>query len=155
MLNIVYSHYKLSDEVKTRIGAHQNELKRKRLTKAGRERKDRIVQKVIVDEKKTGLYMSIYSLALQVIRTYLKIFQQAKPGIFRIHTEQVDVFTEFLTNVIKPEVLSKRNSIKKLKTIDFSSTEYHLPNNLLYVGSIARKIIKNSRKDDERPCASF
>ena len=108
-----------------------------------------------MDEKKTGLYMSIYSLALQVIRTYLKIFQQAKPGIFRIHTEQVAVFTEFLTNVIKPEVLSKRNSIKKLKTIDFSSTEYHLPNNLLYVGSIVRKIIKNSRKDDERPCASF
>ena len=86
------------------------------------------------------------------MRKYVKIFQQTEPSIFRIHTEQVDVFTEFLTNFIKPEVLSELNSIRKLKTIDFSSTENHLPNNLLAVGSIARKIVKNSRKDDETVC---
>ena len=146
MLNTIYSQHKLSDEVKTRIGAHQNELKRKKLPKAGKERKDRIVQKAIVDEKKTPLYMSIYSSALQVMRKYVKIFQQAEPAVFRIHTEQVDVFTEFLTNFIKPEVLSKRNSIWKLKTIDFSSTENRLPNSLLSVGSIARKIVKKFKE---------
>ena len=53
MLNTIYSHHKLSDEVKTHIGAHQNELKGKKLTKAREEKKDRIVQKVILDEKKT------------------------------------------------------------------------------------------------------
>ena len=53
MLNTIYSHHKLSDEVKTHIGAHQNELKWKKLTKAREEKKDRIVQKVILDEKKT------------------------------------------------------------------------------------------------------
>ena len=73
MLNTIYSH-KLSDEVETHIGAHQNELKWKKLKKAGKERKDRIVQKVIADEKKTRLYMSIYSSALQVMRKYVKIF---------------------------------------------------------------------------------
>ena len=98
MLNTIYSHHKLSDEVKTCIGAHQNELKRKKLTKDGKERKDRIVQKVIVDEKETRLYMSIYSSALQVMSKYVKIFQQAEPAIIRVHTEQVDIFTEFLTN---------------------------------------------------------
>ena len=65
---------------------------------------------------------------------------------------QVDVFTEFLTNFIKPEVLSERNSIRKLKTIYLSSTENHLPNSLLPVGWIARKILKNSRKNDETVC---
>ena len=104
MLNTIYSHHKLSDEIKTCIGAHQSELKRKKLMKAGKERKDRIVQKVIVDKKKTCLYMSIYSSVLQVMRKYIKIFQQAEPEIFRKHTEQVDVFTEFLTNFIKPEM---------------------------------------------------
>ena len=64
MLNTIYSHHKLSYEVKTRIGAHRNELKWKKLMKAGKERKDKIVQKVIVDEKKTHFYMSIYSLLL-------------------------------------------------------------------------------------------
>ena len=49
-------------------------------------------------------------------------------------------------------MLSELNSIRKLKTIDFSLTENHLPNNLLAIGSIARKIVKNSRKDDETVC---
>ena len=42
--------------------------------------------------------MSIYSSALQVMRKYVRIFQQAELAIFRIDTEQVDIFTEFLTN---------------------------------------------------------
>ena len=154
MLKTIYSHHNLSDLVKTRIGAHQNELKWKKLTKAGKERKDRIVQKMIADKKKTCLYMRAYYPALQVMRKYVKIFQQAEPAIFRIHTKQVDVFTEFLTNFIKPEVLSERNSIRELKTIDFCSTENHLPNNLLSLCSIARKIVKILRKDDETLCES-
>ena len=152
MLNTICFHHKLSDEVKTGIGAHQNELKWKKLTKAEKERKDRIVQKVIADEKKRCLYMSIYSSALQVMRKYVKIFQQAEPTIFRIHTEQVDVFTEFSTNFIKAVVLSERNSIRKLKTINFGSTENHLLNNLLSVGLIAHKIVKNPSKDDKTVC---
>ena len=95
--------------------------------------------------KKTRLYMSIYSSALQVMRKYIKKFQQAEPAIFRIYTEQVDVFTEFLTNFIKPEVLFECNRIRKLKTVDFSSTENHLRNNLLSVGSIACKIKNKTR----------
>ena len=96
--------------------------------------------------------MSIYSSALQVMGKYVKIFQNAEAAIFRIHIKQKDNFTEFLTNFIKPDVLSERNRIRKLQTIDFSSTENHLSNNLLSVGLIARKIVKNSRKDDETVC---
>ena len=151
MLKTIYSHHNLSDLVKTRIGAHQNELKWKKLTKA-KERKDRIVQKMIADKKKTCLYMRAYYPALQVMRKYVKIFQQAEPAIFRIHTKQVDVFTEFLTNFINLEVLSECNSIRKLKSINFSSTENHLWNNLFSVGLIAPKILKYSRKDDETRC---
>ena len=55
--------------------------------------------------------MSIYSSALQVMKKYVRIFQQAELAIFRIDTEQVDIFTEFLTNFIKPEVLFERNNI--------------------------------------------
>ena len=83
MLNTIYCHHKLSDKVKTRIGAHQNKLKRKKITKAVKET-DKIVHKVIVDENKIRLYMSIYSSALRVMRKYVKVFQQAKPAIFRV-----------------------------------------------------------------------
>ena len=49
-------------------------------------------------------------------------------------------------------MLSKCNNIRKLKKIDFSLTENHLPNNLLSVGLIARRIAKKSRKDEETVC---
>ena len=42
-----------------------------------------------------------------------------------------------------------------MKTIDFSWTENHLPNKLLSGGSIAHKIVKNERKDDETVCEFF
>ena len=63
--------------------------------------------------------------------------------------EQRHVFTEFSTNFIKLEVLSANNCISNLKKINFSSTENHLPKNLLSVGFITCKIVKDSRKDDE------
>ena len=57
IMNTIYSHHELSDEVKTRTGAHQ-----KKLTKTGKKEKIELSRKF---EKKTRLYMSIYSSALQ------------------------------------------------------------------------------------------
>ena len=82
---------------KSKLTLELIKTKREKLTKAGKERGDRIVQIFIVYKKKTCLYMSIYSSALQVMRKDVKIFQQAEPAIFRILTKQVDDFTEFLT----------------------------------------------------------
>ena len=47
---------------------------------------------------------------------YVKIFQEAEPAIFRIHAEQIDVVTGFLTNFFKTEVFSDNNHISKLKS---------------------------------------
>ena len=128
-------------------------MKQKKSTKAGKERKDIIVQKVIVDENKTCLDMSIYSSALQVMRKYIKIFQQVEPAIFRIHTKQVDVFTEFLTNFIKPEVLSECNSIRKLKTIDFQLRIIYQIISFLLVQLLVRS--KKIQGKMTRPGANF
>ena len=107
-LNRIWSHQEneTSDEIKVYIKAHQNVLKTKKLTKA---RKERIFGKLIVKQKIAHLYVSIYSSALQVMRRSVKIFRQAEPAASRIHVVQVDVFTEFLINFIKPEVLSGNN----------------------------------------------
>ena len=43
------------------------------------------------------------------MKRYVKIFQQAKPAVFRIHGEQLDIFEEYLINFIKPEVLGTNN----------------------------------------------
>ena len=66
MLNTIYSRHEneASNEIKTRIEAHQNVLKKKKLTKVRKERKERTLEKLIVKHKKTLLYLSIESSAL-------------------------------------------------------------------------------------------
>ena len=115
----------------------------------GNERKERILGKLFVTKKKTRLYLSVYSSSLQLMKRYVKIFQQAEPVVFRIHGEQLDVFKEFLINFIKLEVLATVNRVSKLTQIDFNFFRNQLPKNLLSIGTIPTKIIKNSRKDDE------
>lgn len=50
MLNTIYSRHgnETSNEIKTRIEAHQNVLKKKKLTKAGKERKEITFEELIV-----------------------------------------------------------------------------------------------------------
>ena len=107
--NGIYSRHEISEESKARIEASQNVLSKKRLTKEGKERKERILEKLFIIKKKTRLYLSVYSSSLQLMKRYVKIFQQAKPAVFRIHGEQLDIFEEYLINFIKPEVLGTNN----------------------------------------------
>ena len=79
----------------------------------------------------------------------MKVFQQAEPAVFRVHREQLDVFKEFLINLIKPEVLATNNWVSKLTQIDFNSSQNQLPKSLLSIGTIAIKIIKKSKIDDK------
>ena len=105
--NGIYSHCEISEESKVRIEASQNVLSKKRLTKEGKERKERMLEKLFIIKKKTRLYLSVYSSSLQLMKRYVKIFQQAEPAVFRIHGEQLDVFEEFLISFIKSEVLKE------------------------------------------------
>ena len=71
MLNTIYSLHEneISYEIKAYIEADKNVVKKKKLTKARKERK-----KLFEKQKKTRLYLSIYSSALQLMSRYVKIF---------------------------------------------------------------------------------
>ena len=55
-LNGIYSHREISEESKARIEASRNVLSKKRLKNEGKERKERILEKLFVTKKKTRLY---------------------------------------------------------------------------------------------------
>ena len=47
------------------------------------------------------------------MKKFVKVFQQEEPAIYRIHTEQLNVFIEFLIDFVKPEVIAQNKDIKK------------------------------------------
>ena len=47
------------------------------------------------------------------MKKFVKVFQQEEPAIYRIHTEQLNVFIEFLSDFVKPEVIAQNKDIKK------------------------------------------
>ena len=102
-------------------------LKKKRLTKAGKKRKE-------------------------VIRYYFKeyvmLFQEAESAIHKLYDDQFKVMREFLANFIKAEVLVKYNTPSKLQSLDCSNPEFHLRKDLICIGSKVEKIRSESREND-------
>ena len=58
--------------------------------------------------------MSFYSAAPMTMKKFVKIFQQEELAVYRIHTEQLNLFMEFLIDFVKPEVIAPNKDVKKL-----------------------------------------
>ena len=115
-LDTIYTRRKVTEESKKAIKKHQTFLKNKKknLTKDGKARKERICEKLFHTKTKTKLQMSLYSAALMTMKKFVKVFQQEEPAAYRIHTEQLNVFMEFLIDFVKPEVIAQNKDVKKL-----------------------------------------
>ena len=115
-LHTIYSRRKATEESKKAIKKHQSFLKNKKknLTKDGKARKGRICGKVFHTKTKTKLQMSLYSTALMAMKKFVKVFQQEEPAVYRIHTEQLNVFMEFLIDFVKSEVIAQNKDVNKL-----------------------------------------
>ena len=146
-LDAIYSRRKVPDEAKKAIQKHHSFLKKKKLTKDGKERKKRIYEKLFDTRRKTRLQMSLYSTSLMTMKKYVKVFQQEEPAIFKVHTEQLNVFMEFLISFVKPEIIAQNKDVKRLRKLDFHSPVIKLPKAMISVGSTANKILKKVKKD--------
>ena len=108
-LDTIYTRRKVTEESKKAIKKHQTfpKNKKKNLKKDGKARKERICEKLFHTKTKTKLQMKLYSTALMSMKKFVKVFQQEEPAIYRIHTEQLNVFMEFLIDFVKPEVIAQ------------------------------------------------
>ena len=147
-LDAIYKRRQVSEFSQKEIEKNQSYLKKKNLTKDGKERKERIYKKLFFTKRKARLQMSLFTAALLTMKRYVKVFQQNEPAIYRIYPEQLNVFREFLVDFIKPEVIAENKKLSQLKKVDFKSRKNQLPQSLISVGSVAYKIVKNSKKDN-------
>ena len=147
-LDDIYKRRQVSEISQKEIEKNQSYLKKKNLTKDGKERKQRIYKKLFFTKRKTRLQMSLFTAALLTVKRYVKVFQQNEPAIYRIYPEQFNVFRELLVDFIKPEVIAENKKVSQLKKVDFKSTKNQLPQSLISIGSVAYKTVKNSKKDN-------
>lgn len=65
------------------------ELKRKKLTQDGRNRKERIVDKVFYERNQSKMIMGLYSTVLPLLKEFVLLFEMKEPLIHQLHEEQV------------------------------------------------------------------
>ena len=143
----IYQKHATSVEARALIRGIQSKLRQKKMTPDGKERKDRILERLFIQRKKTLLIMSFYRSVMPLLKRYVLIFQSKEPLIHKLHDEQIQVLKDFLTCIMKPESLGNISPrlLSKLKVADES---LHLPEKAIFFGDTAKKLIAKSHKND-------
>ena len=146
--NSVFSKHNVSDASKEKITRIQESVEKKYQggTDAGKQRKTRMVNKLVLNHRHVSFLTSIYDSMLPLFKSHVMLFQREKPLIHRIYHEQIDVVRTFLSYFVKPEVLVKCKNAKQLVAIDLSGDNI-LPTNLIFIGQKAKSIVKEKDKE--------
>ena len=139
----------LSINAKKVIRKMVEKRKLKSLTKAGRERKERIVESLFHFRQETLLHVNLYLEILPIFKSFILIFEQREPLVHRIYDEQVDLVKTLLACFIKPEFI-KDITGRKLKGLDLKDKNMQRKLNEIYVGTKAEEILlRISHKNSE------
>ena len=72
-LDAIYKRRQVSEITQKEIEKNQSYLKKKNLTKDGKERKERIYKKLFFTKRKTRLQVSLFTAALLTMKRYVKV----------------------------------------------------------------------------------
>ena len=136
-----------SDHGKKLITSIHTECRLKSLTSEGKERKKRIVRKLLIGRKKTLIQLNMYICCLEKFKVYIETFQKNEPMVHRLSDEAYDLMKWFFQCFIKSEEVKKTISgLKKMKVRD---TSLHLPAMSMYVGIPATKVLSSLKEDNK------
>lgn len=65
------------------------ELINKKLTKDGKDRKDRIVLRLFTERKLTKMMIGLYSSVLPLLKNFVLLFEMKEPLIHELYEKQV------------------------------------------------------------------
>ncbi|XP_023930192.1 uncharacterized protein LOC112041353, partial [Lingula anatina] len=143
----ILSHRNINPEAKTRIRELQTEIsnKVKTLTADGKKRKERLVERLFYNRRKTRLILSFYIAVLPMLKSYVCLFELKEPMIHLLHNQQEELFRNFLSCFVKPEVLQNLTA-KKMKELSISD-EVLLDEKDMFFGKTATSLMEMHRKD--------
>lgn len=123
------------------------------MTTAGIERKENIIDKLFVHQKQSLLEANAYKDIFPIFSNYIKLFQCQKPLIHELHVEMFILIKKFMSFFINHNLISGIESCKNLKKFDICDENNHLPDNLIYVGAGAKKLISEYKTNDHNVCS--
>ncbi|CAM1291290.1 FBN1 (predicted) [Pycnogonum litorale] len=152
----------VSQEARARIKEILQGLSKKKMTKDGQDRKNRVVEKLIYKLKETTLIMQFYKSVLPSLKSYACLFQTKEPLVHRLHDKQEELFRDFLSFFVKQEHLIGKSALK-LKQMDLEHDNGQFMNvKDMYCGAGVKNVMKDSRRDDttvrsflNRACTAF
>ena len=82
-----------------------------------------------------------------MFQRYVMLFQREESLIHKVHYEQVEIIKRFLSYFVLPSKLVGVKSGKSLKKLRITDNDLLL-NDMIFIGSEARKIVKNNADDN-------
>ena len=140
----IFNNYDLNETAIKRIKEINKSFRKKKLTEDGKDRKQRIIKKIIYEHKTLILYANCYTTILPLFKSLVLVFEQKEPQIHNIHNMMVNNLRTFLACFMKFEVI-KDLSAKKLKNVDIL-TNVRQSRTFFFGDSNENLISKMSRK---------
>ncbi|KAH3842991.1 hypothetical protein DPMN_116497 [Dreissena polymorpha] len=125
----------------------QERIAAKKMTQDGKERKKRIIEKVLLKDTTTKLQLSFYCAVMHILKQYVCTFQSSNTMVHQLHEEQFRTFKEFLACFMKSEAVVNLTP-KQAKVMRLDDPQVTLKPKSCYVGAQAELILKNSSKSD-------
>ena len=140
---------KCSDNSRSRIPAYQKNCKNKKLTKAGLERKERIVAALFYNRLVMDLHCNLYIHVRPLIKSFVLIFQQKEPMVHRLFDELKSCMQSFLGCFIKIENITSLTA-KQLSKVKVADTSLHKPFKYWSIDRRCLKLMKKVNEDDRQ-----
>lgn len=112
----------VSIESSRRIRDIRCKIADEKLTDDGKARKQRIVEKLFIQEKKKKLQLSFYVAAFPMLKSYICLFQGKDTRTQVLLGQQIQLFTNFLGCFVKPEHICGQ-SARQLKALDLNTND--------------------------------
>ena len=151
----IYFRNSVSDKARDRIRVIHSVLAKKNMTKDGKERKERIIDRLFRDRKTTTMIMSVYTAVLPILKKYVMLFQMTEPLVHMLNEKQTELLREFLACFIKPEVIVAQKTSKQLSELSTHDGKNRLPSKDMFVGTKASAIVKESSSKNQNVVDSF
>ena len=136
-----------SDNGKKLIKSIHTECRLKSLTAEGKERKKRIVRKLLSDRVKTQLLINMYISCLNKFKAYIETFQKKEPMVHKLSDKQDELMDWFFQCFLRSEEVKKYE--KDLRKMNVKNTSLHLPLSKFYVGLNTNEVLTTLAKKDK------
>ena len=134
----------VSENGKKLVKEIHTECRLKNMTSDGKERKKRIVRKILSNRAKTMLLLNMYISCLKKFKKYIEIFQRNEPMMHQIYDRQQVLLKWFLTCFLDAEKVNQKEHC--LTKFNVKDTSFHLPTKRVYMGNKAKAVYKSLDK---------